>query len=123
MPAATNSADPPLRAVRSLNVFLSRLAEGAARLLHQIGLDESVDVAIENPIDVPDLLLRAVVFDELVGLQHVAANLAAEGDLFLRTADLLELRLLLLLLQVVQPRLQNLHGGIAVPVLRALVLA
>ena len=46
--------------------------------------------------DVADLLLRAVVLDHLVRVQHVAADLAAEGDVLLLAAQLIELRLLLL---------------------------
>ncbi len=57
----------------------------------------------------PTCVLRAVVLDHLVRLQHVAADLAAEGDVLLLAAELIELRLLLLQLQVVEARLQHLH--------------
>src|SRR5689334_10529069 len=72
---------------RSVNVVVGRVdAERAARFLHQIRLDEPVDVAVEHTIHVADLLLGPMVLHELVRMQHVAADLAAEGDLFLRAA-------------------------------------
>ena len=83
--------------------------ERARRLPHQVRLDELVDVAVEHAVDVALLVLRAVVLDHLVRVQHVAADLAAEGDVLLLAADLSQLGLLLLHLQVVQPRLQHLH--------------
>src|SRR5262245_50057816 len=100
MPAATKTAAP------SFNVVLRRLSERAARALHQEGLDENVDVAVEHPVHISDLLFRSVVLHELVRVQHIAPDLAAEGDLLLGPADLLQLGLLLLELQVVEPRLQ-----------------
>ena len=102
MPAATRrarrgrfDAAPLLHSSSSAD----RLAERAARLLHQKRLDERVDVAVEHAVDVADLLLGAVVLDELIRLQDVAADLAAERDLLLDAADLVQLRLLLLHLQ------------------------
>ena len=64
--------------------------ERAARLLHQVGLDERVEVAVEDAVDVAHFHLGAVVLDHLVRLQHVAADLAAEGDVLLLAADLVE---------------------------------
>src|SRR5207253_2661440 len=58
--------------VTSVNVFVGRLdAERAARFLHQKRLDEHVDVAFEDAVHVADLIFRAVVFDELIRMQHV----------------------------------------------------
>jgi hypothetical protein len=51
--------------------------------LHQVRLDEHVDVAVQHAIDVADLLLGPVILHELIRVQHVAANLAAERDLLL----------------------------------------
>src|SRR5262245_56487624 len=121
---------PPVSAVSavfaafgSVNVVVWRLgAERPARLLHQIRLDEPIDVAVEHPVDITDLLFGAVVLDELIRVQHVAANLAAERNLLLGAADLIELGLLLLQLEIVEPRLEHLHRRIAVAVLRSLVL-
>src|SRR5947208_5981705 len=134
IPAATNSAERPVERegsgrasaspADSVKVFVwRRLAERAARFLHQVALDEDVDVAVEHAVDVADLLFRPVILGELIRVQHVAANLAAEADLLLDTADLVELGLVVSHLDVVEPRLQHLHRGIAVAVLRTLVLA
>src|SRR4051812_27806625 len=109
MPAATSIADRPLLgSLPSLVkvVVWSRLAERAARLLHQVRLDEHVDVAVEDAIDVADLLFRPVILDHLIRVKDVAADLMAERDFLLRAANLVELRLVLLDLDVVEPRLQ-----------------
>src|SRR3954464_14835108 len=74
IPAATRNA--PL-----VNILVGRgLAERAVRLLHQVGLDERVDVAVEDARDVADRLLGPVILGQLIGMQHVAADLAAEAD-------------------------------------------
>src|SRR6266704_658817 len=88
MPAATSTAALPLpSALCSLPLFnvvvCGPLAERAARLLHQVGLDEHVDVAVEHAVDVADLLLRPMVFHHLIRMQHVTADLAAEPDALL----------------------------------------
>src|SRR6266851_3557888 len=76
----------------SVKFFVWRsLAERAARFLHQVALDEDIDVAVEHAVDVADLLFRPVILGELIRVQHVAANLAAESDLLLHAADLVEL--------------------------------
>jgi hypothetical protein len=66
---------------------------------------------------------RPQVLDHLVRLEHVASNLTAEADVLLLAAELIEPRLLLFQLQIVQPRLQDLHARGAILVLRSLVLA
>ena len=43
-----------------------------------------VDVAVEHAVDVADLLLGPVILDELIRMQDVAADLAAERDLLLQ---------------------------------------
>src|SRR5262249_4110514 len=103
-------------------VVWRRLPERAAPALHQIALDEDLDVAVEHTVDVADLFLGAVVLHHLIGVQDVAADLTAEVDVFLDAADLVELRLVLFHLHVVEPRFQHAHRRVAVAVLRALVL-
>jgi hypothetical protein len=49
--------------------------------IEKVGVDERVEVAIEDFLDVAALEFGAVVFDQLVGLQDVGADLAAEADL------------------------------------------
>src|ERR1043165_765700 len=119
LPDLPDLPDPP-----SVSVILGRrLTERAAGALHQVALDEHVDVAVENAVDVADLLLRPVILHHLVRMQDVAADLAAEADLLLDAADLRQLRLVLLHLDVVKARLQHAHRRVAVAVLRPLVLA
>ena len=64
-----------------------------------------------------------MVLDELVGMERVRADLAAEGDLFLLTGELGKLLALPLVRQLVEPRLEDSHRRVAVAELRALVLA
>src|SRR4051794_26586903 len=130
MPAATKNAPPPERepfrraSPSSVNVFFGRrLPERAAGALHQVALDEDVDVAVENAVDVADLLLRPVILHHLVRMQDVAADLAAEPDLLLDAADLRQLRLVLFHLDVIEARLEHAHRRVAIAVLRSLVLA
>src|SRR5262245_46148997 len=84
IPSATMTADRPVRGGLLKVVVWGGLSERAARLLHQIRLDEHVDVAIEHAVDVAHLLFRAMVLHQLVRMQDVAANLAAERDFLLR---------------------------------------
>ena len=72
---------------------------------------------LPDDVDVAFLVLRAVVLDHLVRVQHVAPDLAAEGDRLLLAAQPIELRLLLLQLHVVQARPQHLHRHVLVLVL------
>ena len=64
--------------------------------LHQIRLDEAVEVAVHHRVDVTGLVLRAQVLHELVGLHHVAADLAAPFDALLGTLNLVKFLALLL---------------------------
>ena len=118
MPAATKTA-------RAHSASSSTAASPSVPLdfLHQKRLDEAVEVAIQHAVDVADLLLGAMVLDQLVRVQHVAPDLIAEGDVLLHAADRVELRLLFLQAQIVQARLENLHRRIAIAMLRPLVLA
>lgn len=43
--------------------------------LHQVRLDKVVDVAVEDGLGVGGFVAGAVVFDHLIGMQHVAAYL------------------------------------------------
>src|SRR5215470_14501597 len=97
--ASAGAAARPVRGDRSgslIEIILRhRKPERAARLLHEVALDERIDVAVQYAIDVADLLLRAVIFDQLIGMEHVAPDLATERDLLLGAANLVELGLLL----------------------------
>src|SRR5687768_2292172 len=91
-------------------------------LLKEKGPDELVQVAVQNAIHIANLVFGPVILDHAVGRQDVGADLAPEGDVLLLAADLVEFRLLLLQLQVVEPRSQHLHRRGPVLVLRPFVL-
>src|SRR6185312_8746244 len=109
----------------SWRVSMARL--GGHRLslapLHQPGALQRVQVAVEHAVDVAHLQLGAGVLAHLVGLQHVAADLAAEVNVELGVLHLARLRPLLFQLMLVQTGAQNLHRHVLVLVLAALVLA
>ena len=65
----------------------------------------------------------AQVLHQLIGLQHVGADLVAPADVRLGGGRGLRLLLALLQLRLVKPRFEHRPGGGAVLVLRALVLA
>jgi hypothetical protein len=67
--------------------------------------------------------LVAVILDQPVGSQHVAADLAAEVDFELGVLDLAILGALLVHLKLVEARPELLESAGAVLVLRTLVLA
>src|SRR5438876_1694534 len=99
---------------------------GLLALLHrlqQVGLDERVEVAVQDGRDVAHLHVGPVVLDELVGLEDIGADLTAEADLLLLADEGVELLLLLLLCQLVEARPQHLHRPHLVFQLGALVLA
>ena len=71
----------------------------------------------------PTSVSGAEVLHHAVGMQDVGADLVSEADVGLPLRDGGHLLLLLALLQLVEPRLQDLHRHRLVLVLRALVLA
>src|SRR5262249_25086983 len=91
-PMATIAANATKRFSSRLLV-LDRLwsTKRTACLFQQIGFDKRIEVAIEHPVYIANLHLRAVIFDHLIGLEHVTANLASKTNLFLGAGDLLEL--------------------------------
>src|ERR671918_1687468 len=89
----------------------------------QIGLDEAVEIAVEDPLCVALLDVGAVVLDELVRVQDVAADLAAEAGVHDDAALGGELGLPLLELVLGEAALEDAHRGLAVGQLRTLVLA
>ncbi len=70
--------------------------------------------------DVARLLAGAVVLDHLVGLEDVAADLVAPGDVALLAVLTLHLGFLLVLLDLVELGLEHRHGLAAVLALAAL---
>src|SRR5215218_5430016 len=99
-----------------------RMSLGRGPVL-QIGVDESVEVAVEYPVHVRRLLAGAVVLDELVRVKYVGPDLRTPLDLGLLSALRGDLLLPLLALELKEPRPQDPHGHLTVLVLAALVLA
>src|SRR5262245_9944321 len=62
-------------------VVRGHFTERAARLPHEIALDQTIQVAVQHAIDVANLLLRPVVLHQLIWMEHVAPDLAAERNL------------------------------------------
>ena len=72
----------------------------ALRELHpEIALDEAVDVAVEHGAGVADFEAGPRVLHQLIRLEDIRANLAAEADLSLIVIRLGIFRLALLFLQ------------------------
>ena len=98
--------------------FTSPVALG--QLHPQVGFDEAVEVAVEHGAGVADLVIGPQVLDELVGLEDVRADLAAEADLALLVVLLGEVGLAFLFLQADQLGLEQRQGVGVVLVLRPL---
>ncbi len=98
--------------------------ECLARDLHlQPGVDKAVDVAVEHGAGVAGFIAGALVLDELVGLQHIVADAAAEACLDVDAAQRGFLRLALLQLDLVEFGTQDAHRRLPILKLAALVLA
>src|SRR5579864_2689332 len=79
-------------------------AGGGGHLTLEPGLDERFQPTVEDAVGVPHLGAGAMVLDHAVGVQHVAADLAAPTDLFLLALALGLLGLAPLHLAVVETR-------------------
>src|SRR5436190_2398881 len=88
----------------------------------QAGLEEFVDVAVEDLLRVGALDARAQILDAAL-VEHVVADLRAPADVRLAGFQRVAFDVALLDLHLVQLRLQHLHRGVAVLVLRAAGLA
>ncbi len=104
-------------------VRVHRVNYGFACTRQQKAVNEWIDIAIQDAINVAHLEFGAVIFDQAIGLQSVGPNLAAETDIELRFVELARRGLALLDFQVVKARAQQLHGNLAVFVLAAFGLA
>src|SRR5919201_6240094 len=101
---------------------LRRFVMPRGRPAAQLGRDERVQVAVEHGLDVSCLDTGAMVLDHLVGVQHVGADLVAEGDLAAVAAQRRQLRLPLVAGPLGQPRREGLQRDRLVGQLGALVL-
>src|SRR5436309_4766156 len=108
-------------------ISLPGIRQGASgafvALLEKIGTNQVIQIAVEDLVYVADFEVGSVVLDEAVGLEDVRANLAPPGDLFLCAFFGCALLIPLALRHVVQPRAEDLHGHVSVPVLGAFILA
>src|SRR5919197_685896 len=93
------------------------------RRLAQVGFHERVEVAVEHSAGVAGLVPRAQVFDQVVGVQDVVADLAAPPRADVLAFELRVLALARFLFALQQARLENTHSRLTVLQLRALVLA
>src|SRR5680860_1473620 len=76
----------------------------------QLGLDEALDVATQDRLNVPALEIGAVILDHLVGVQDVGTNLGAEADAPLLTSEGVHLLLSLGARPGQKAGLENPHG-------------
>src|SRR4029453_3624852 len=88
----------------------------------ELGLDQLLEIAVHDPIDVADLDVGPGVLHEPVRRQHVGTDLRAEVDPLAFAPEVLELVLLLLSHPLGQTGLEDPHRHRAVLQLRALVL-
>src|ERR1700722_604951 len=89
----------------------------------EIGADERIEVAVHDFVNVAALHFRAVIFNELIGLHGVRANLAAKTNFGLGGIELVQGFAAFLKFQLVELRAQNFHGPLAIFVLTSFVLA
>src|SRR5207237_5651976 len=117
-PESASTRSAPRRSSRAAAASASTraplLLRALARALREVGVDELGEVAVEDALHVADLVARPQILDELVRLQDVRADLAAESDVLLLPLDALHFLLPLLDLELIEPRAQQLHGHVAV---------
>ena len=89
----------------------------------QISVDEAVDVAVHDGVDVAHLVAGAGVLREGVGHEDVGADLGTPGDLQLVALDVLDLVEVLTLFDLDELGLQHAHTDFSVLVLGTLDLA
>src|SRR5580698_1893469 len=85
--------------------------------------DELVQFAVQDRLRVARAVARPQVLHHLVGLEHIAADLAPPAYLALLPVEPLHLAPLLIEPLLIEPRLQDAHRARAVLDLGALVLA
>ena len=90
----------------------SGLENPASGFREQIRLDKAVEVAVQDPLDVPDLVLGAVILHQLVRVDDVAADLHSPRSPCSRAAALLGHLRIPLLLERARP---GASGGSASP--------
>ena len=89
----------------------------------QIGLDETVKVAVEHSISIADFMTCTVILDHPVGMEDIGADLASPGNLLLLASQSFGFALLLFRLQFVDTGFELLHCHCPVLVLGTFILA
>src|SRR5947207_3477272 len=105
-----------------LNLFLARVTL-LCFLSAQFRLDEKIDCAVHDCLDVACLGAGPVVLHHLVRLKNIRPNLAAPGHVAFLAVLPIDLGALLVLLDFVEFRLQHFDRQLAVAPLAALGLA
>src|SRR6185503_1480913 len=106
--AATPEAGRFAAGCDRFHIALHHLSGG---LREEVRVHESVEPPVEDRLRVPHLEVGPVVFDQLVRVQHVGADLTPEADVLRGAALAGELRLALLLLELGQSRTEDAHGS------------
>ncbi len=100
----------------SINIF--HRCDIAAATLHQEGLHEVVEIAVEHALGVGCGISRPQVLDHLVRMQHIAAYLRPPFYLLLLALEFGLLLLALLKFDVIEPRLEDTESVFLVAYLR-----
>ena len=80
----------------------------------EIGVDEILDVAIHDGLDIRFGIVCAQVLDQGIGAEDIGTDLAGEGNVLLHTADLVHLFLSLLLFELEELGAEHVHGHLLV---------
>src|SRR5436190_19181494 len=92
-------------AAAGIPASLAERLDGLSRCSgQQIGMDEAVQIPVQDTLSVPDLVLGPVVFDELVRVKDIAADRVAAEAHADDSSFLRELLVPFLLRQLRKPR-------------------
>ena len=80
----------------------------------EIGVDEILDVAIHDGLDIRFGIVCAQVLDQSIGAEDIGTDLAGEGNVLLHAADLVHLFLSLLLFELEELGAEHVHGHLLV---------
>ena len=109
--------------VRLRRCYVDRLFVLLVGVHAQVGVDEAVDIAVHDGLNVAVFIAGAMVLGQRVRHEHVRADLAAPLDLELHALDVGDLLRVLLNFELHELGFEHLHGVVAVLELAALCLA
>src|SRR2546425_5103602 len=90
--------------------FRAKPPSGGPDPAAKLGLDETIEVPVEDPIDVAELNTRPMVLHHPIRMEHVRADLGSEVDPALLAAQVLDALLPLPAHALGQPGLEDPHG-------------